>query len=263
MSQLGKRLVSSAVLISLSVYAIWGPLWFFFLASEFLIFCALREYYRLAETSGTPIESKIGITAGMLAPIALYYGVDLVFLIFTMMIVFLAYFRPERREHGLLGVALTFFGVFYVAWFFSHVILIRALTHGSEWIFYVVLLVKGGDAAAYFIGKKFGKTRLIEYISPNKSVEGAIAGFVATILLSFGSAAYLPAVHGLHLLVLGLVIGVLAPLSDLAESLIKRNAQIKDSGDVPGLGGILDVLDSLLLTVPFVYFYLVSIMGLR
>ncbi len=67
----------------------------------------------------------------------------------------------------------------------------------------------------------------------------------------------------IHLLVLGLVIGVLAPLSDLAESLIKRNAQIKDSGEVPGLGGILDVLDSLLLTVPFVYFYLVSIVGLR
>ncbi|MBP9865722.1 MAG: phosphatidate cytidylyltransferase [Candidatus Omnitrophica bacterium] len=263
MRQLGKRLISSAVLVSLSIYAMWGPLWFFFLASELLIFFALREYYRLAATAGAPIETKVGIVAGLLAPIALFYSVDLVFLVFATMMIFLAYFRRERREHGLLGVALTFFGVFYVSWFFSHVILIRALTHGSEWVFYVVLLVKGGDAAAYFIGKKFGKTRLIEYISPNKSVEGAIAGFAATLLLSFISSTYLPQVHWMHLLVLGLVIGVLAPLSDLAESLIKRNAQIKDSGEVPGLGGILDVLDSLLLTVPFVYFYLVSIMGLR
>jgi phosphatidate cytidylyltransferase len=263
MSQLSKRLISSAVLVSLSVYAMWGPMLFFFVASEFLIFCALREYYRLAATAGAPIESKVGITAGLLAPIALYYSVDLVFLVFTTMIIFLAYFRRERREHGLLGVALTFFGVFYVAWFFSHVIMIRALENGSEWVFYVVLLVKGGDAGAYFIGKKFGKTRLIEYISPNKSVEGAVAGFVTTLVLSFISISYLPQVDVIHLLVLGLIIGVLAPLADLAESLIKRNAQIKDSGEVPGLGGILDVLDSLLLTVPFVYFYLVSIMGLR
>lgn len=263
MSQLSKRLISSAVLVSVSVYAMWGPLWFFFLASEFLIFCALREYYRLAATAGAPIESKVGIAAGLLAPVALYYSVNLVFMVLAMMIIFLSYFRPERREHGLLGVALTFFGVFYVAWFFSHIILIRALENGSVWVFYVVLLVKGGDAGAYFVGKKFGKTRLIEYISPNKSVEGAIAGFLTTLLLSFVSSLYLPPVHGMHLLMLGLVIGVLAPLADLAESLIKRNAQIKDSGDVPGLGGILDVLDSLLLTVPFVHFYLVSIMGLR
>jgi len=263
MSQLQKRLISSAILITVTVYAMRGPLWFFFLAAEFLIFCALKEYYRLAEASGAPIEKNVGLTAGLLAPFALFYSVNLVYLVFTMMIVFLSYFRRDRREHGLVGVALTFFGIFYVAWFFSHVVLVRALDHGAAWVFYVVLLVKGGDAAAYFVGKKFGKTRLIEYISPNKSVEGAIAGFVATLLLSIFSQTYLPPVGLTHLIVLGVVIGILAPLSDLAESLIKRNAQIKDSGAVPGLGGILDVLDSLLLTIPFVYFYLFSIMGLR
>ncbi len=262
MSQLGKRLLSSAVLITIAVYAMRGPMWFFFLAVEVLIFGALREYYRLAATAA-PIESKTGIAAGLLTPFALYYSVDLVFLVFVTMLLFLSYFRPERREHGMLGVALTFFGVFYIGWFFSHVILIRGLQQGSAWVFYVVLLVKGGDAAAYFVGKKFGKTRLIEYISPNKSVEGAIAGFLATVLLSCLSAAYLPPVDLVHRVMLGIIVGVLAPLSDLAESLIKRNAQIKDSGEVPGLGGILDVLDSLLLTIPFVYFYLVRIVGLQ
>lgn len=262
MSQLGKRLLSSAILIPIAIFALYGPFWFFFLIAEVLILSALREYYRLASTAA-PIEKTAGMIAGFLTPFALYYSVDLVFLVFVTMILFLTYFRPERREHGMVGVALTLFGVFYIAWFFSHVILIRGLQNGSNWIFYVVLLVKGGDAAAYFIGKKFGKTRLIEYISPNKSVEGAIAGFIATLGLSVLSMLYLKDVPLIHFLLLGTVIGVLAPLSDLAESLIKRNAQIKDSGEVPGLGGILDVLDSLLLTIPFVYFYLVYMMGLR
>ena len=263
MSQLGKRLLSSAVLISVAVYAMWGPLWFFFLVAELLIFQALREYYRLAAKTGGWIDEKVGLGAGLIVPFALYFSVDLVFLVLATMLIFLVYFRPARREQALQGIALTFFGLIYVAWFFSHTILIRHLEHGSAWIFYVVLLVKGGDAAAYFCGKKYGRTKLIEHISPNKSVEGAIGGFWATLVLSLVSRVYLPGTAWIHLIFMGLLAGVLAPLSDLAESLLKRNVQVKDSGEVPGLGGILDVLDSLLLTIPMIYFYLVHIMGVR
>ncbi len=263
MSQLGKRLLSSAVLVSIAVYAMWGPLWFFFLIAEFLIFQALREYYQLAAKTGVWIDEKTGLGAGLMVPFALYFSVDLVFFVLTAMLFFLVYFRPKRREHALLGIPFTFFGLIYVSWFFSHVILIRHLEHGSAWIFYVVLLVKGGDAAAYFSGKKFGRTKLIEHISPNKSVEGALGGFAATFGLSIVSRAYLPEVGWIHLILMGILVGILAPLSDLAESLLKRNAQVKDSGYVPGLGGILDVLDSLLLTIPVVYFYLVHVIGLQ
>lgn len=263
MSQLGKRLLSSAVLITVAVFAMWGPLWFFFVVAELLIFGGLREYYRLAARTGVWTDSVIGIGAGLLMPFALYFSVDLIFTVLALLLIFLSYFRPERRDQALQGIPLTFFGLIYVSWFFSHIILIRHLERGPSWIFYVVLLVKGGDAAAYFFGKKFGRTKLIEHISPNKSVEGAVGGFIATFAFSLLSRAYLPGTSWVHLAVLGVLIGVLAPLSDLAESLLKRNVQVKDSGEVPGLGGILDVLDSLLLTIPVVYFYLAHVIGLR
>ncbi len=261
MSQLGKRLISSAVLISITMYAIWGPLWFFFLMAEVLIFFGMREYYRLASKTGIWVDTVTGLGAGLLIPFALYYSVDLVFIVLAVLLMFLSCFRTQRRDQALQGIALTFFGLIYVGWFFSHTILIRHLERGSFWVFYVVLLVKGGDAAAYFFGKKFGRTKLIEHISPNKSVEGAVAGFLATFGLSLVSRLYLPGTPWIHLALMGILVGVIAPLSDLAESLLKRNVQVKDSGDVPGLGGILDVLDSLLLTIPVVYFYLAHVMG--
>jgi len=86
-----------------------------------------------------------------------------------------------------------------------------------------------GDAAAYFIGKRFGTHKFIVHISPNKSVEGAIAGFLVTVLVSVLSKTYLFDVSVLHLLFLGAVLGIIGQLGDLAESLLKRNADIKDS----------------------------------
>jgi len=129
------------------------------------------------------------------------------------------------------------------------------------WVLYLVLLIKTGDAGAYFIGTKFGKTKLFESVSPNKSWEGAWGGFVTTVLLSLISSVYLRDVSFLHLLILGTVLGVIAQLGDLIESLMKRNVGVKDSGEVPGLGGILDVLDSLIFTTPFLYFYITFFIG--
>jgi phosphatidate cytidylyltransferase len=102
----------------------------------------------------------------------------------------------------------------------------------------------------------------LEHVSPKKSIEGAIAQMIATIALSVGSVFYLH-VPMLHLAILGAAVGFLALLGDLAESLIKRDVGVKDSGNVPGLGGMLDVMDSLLFTIPVVYFYLSVILGLE
>ncbi|MDD5671236.1 MAG: phosphatidate cytidylyltransferase, partial [Candidatus Omnitrophica bacterium] len=116
-------------------------------------------------------------------------------------------------------------------------------------------------AGAYFVGKNYGKIKLIEHISPNKSVEGAVGGFLTTVALSLLSFIYLPHVPFVHLLVLGILTGLLAQLGDLAESVMKRDAGVKDSGAVPGLGGILDILDSLILTIPFIYYYITIVLG--
>ncbi|MBI3998984.1 MAG: phosphatidate cytidylyltransferase, partial [Candidatus Omnitrophica bacterium] len=173
---------------------------------------------------------------------------------------FIFYFRPQLKEHALINTALSLFGLVYVAWFFSFLAKIRVLEHGALWVFYVILIIKAGDAGAYFIGKKFGSHKYIIHISPNKSVEGSIAGFVVTFLLSLLSKLYLKDIPLSHLAILGIVLGVLGQLGDLAESLLKRDAGVKDSGNIPGLGGVLDVLDSLLLAIPVTYYYLTVVL---
>jgi phosphatidate cytidylyltransferase len=258
-SSLVKRLTISAVLVPLSILTIFkAPAWVFFLVVECFVLIALYEFLKLAEKKKMEINLVLGLFFGALMPFSVYFSNESVVLATASVSLFIFNFHRRLREQALLSTAVTVFGIIYVAWFFSFFIKIRHLEHGAYWAFYTLLLVKGGDAGAYFIGRKYGRVKLIEHISPNKSVEGAWAGLVTTVLLSLISKTYLPHVPMYHLFFLGLAAGILSQVGDLAESLIKRDVGVKDSGEVPGLGGFLDVLDSLILTVPFVYCYLVT-----
>ncbi len=256
-SQLGKRLLSSAVLVSLTCYAIFlAPQWLFFSVIEIFAMIGLYEFFVIAEKKDILVNKFLGLFFGALMPFSVYYntapsGV----LAAACLILLVSNFYRKEKNQALLSTAVTVFGIIYVPWFIAHLLKIRSLPSGPYWAFYTILLIKGGDAGAYFIGRKYGRTKLIEHISPNKSVEGAVACLVTTVFLSFISKLYLPQASFFHLLVMGAGIGILSQLGDLAESLLKREAGIKDSGQIPGLGGILDVLDSLILTVPFVYYY--------
>lgn len=262
LSQLAKRLLSSAVLIAVTSYAIFfSPGWFFFLVVEMLILLGLNEFFVLAEKKGIVINRYLGLFFGGLLPFSFYFSADSLILMMACLSFFVFNFDKRLRSHALLGTAVSLLGIVYVAWFFSYFMKIRHLPNGPLWVFYTILLVKGGDAGAYFLGTHLGRIKLSEHISPHKSLEGAIGGFVTTLALSFLSKLYLPQVDFVHLAVLGIAVGILAQLGDLAESLIKRDAGVKDSGAVPGLGGMLDVLDSLLFSVPFVYYYLTTLPG--
>jgi phosphatidate cytidylyltransferase len=120
----------------------------------------------------------------------------------------------------------------------------------------ILLMTKLGDIGAYLIGVRFGKTLLIPRISPKKSVQGAIGGLIFTILGALMSKPFLHLGY-LPVMLMGLSLGVLGQLGDLSESLMKRDCNIKDSGNIfPGMGGFLDVMDSLLFTAPVFYFYM-------
>jgi phosphatidate cytidylyltransferase len=260
MKQLQKRLISSAVLISLTLVTIfYAPQWFFLLIVEVFVLLAFNEFLDLAQKKGIVIHRALGLFFAALIPVSFYFPLTSMILIIAFLSLFLIHFHPKLREHALVSTAVTIFGILYIPWFFSYLIKIRALENGPFWVFYTILLVKGGDAGAYFVGKNYGRMKLMEHVSPNKSIEGAVGGFLATVILSLVSKIYLPQVPLLHFLILGVLVGILAQLGDLGESLIKRNVGVKDSGYVPGLGGILDVLDSLLLTIPFVYYYITTI----
>lgn len=258
MSQLGKRLISSAILVSIAVSTIfYAPFWLFTLVVEALVLIALFEYLALAEKKGLPINKTEALVIGALIPLAFVFKMDLLALFGACLFLFIANFKKERLNQAFVSTSVSFLGVVYVAWFFSTLIYLRQIPHGAQWVFYAALVVKGGDAGAYFTGRKLGKAKLLEHVSPNKSVEGAIGGFLTSVVLSLISMAYIPSVGFHHFIFLGVLAGVISQLGDLSESLIKRDAGIKDSGAMPGLGGILDVLDSLLLTIPLVYFYLI------
>jgi len=181
---------------------------------------------------------------------------------------FLLHFKDV--SDALLHVAIEFFGVCYVSVPLSFMLAILypisstgMSWDGRWWLVYLIFVTKITDVAAYFVGRIWGRVKLAPFLSPKKTVEGAIAGVVSAVICSvfmsflghrIGSLLFhLPMISAI---ILGTFIGLAGEVGDLAESLLKRDAVVKDSNQLPGLGGILDMVDSLLLTAPIVYFYL-------
>lgn len=130
---------------------------------------------------------------------------------------------------------------------------------GSLLVGYVLATTKIGDMCAYFVGKGFGKYPLAPALSPNKTWEGAVASVIGTVITSVIFSTFMGrSFDFLESIFLGAIVGIVAIIGDLAESLLKRDAKIKDSNSLPGLGGVLDVLDSLLFTFPVVYVYFLT-----
>ncbi len=260
--QLARRLVSSAIFIALAFYTIFfAPGWLFVVVVEAFVVLGLIEYFNMAQKKGYAINRYLGLFFGFLIPLSLQFSAEAVIFTITVLSLCIYNFNKNLKDQALINTALTLFGLIYVAWLFSFLIKIRDFSNGPLWVFYLILIIKSGDATAYFIGKKFGRHKFIVHISPNKSVEGAIAGFLGTFIASLLSKFYLKDVPFSHLIVLGAVFGILGQLGDLSESLFKRDAGVKDSGQIPGLGGILDVIDSLLFCIPITYYYLTSFHG--
>jgi phosphatidate cytidylyltransferase len=159
------------------------------------------------------------------------------------------------------NIAITLLGTLYIGWLFSYLVLLRALTPHGAFLFLLMFTVWANDTVAYFFGKKFGRTQLSPYISPKKTVSGAVAGFLAALAVGyvFGmifEKTFVP-VNWPHYLIMGALIGIIGQISDLSESLIKRDAGVKDSSNlVPGHGGVLDRMDSFIFTAPVLYYYL-------
>jgi phosphatidate cytidylyltransferase len=163
----------------------------------------------------------------------------------------------KREKDTIVDIAVTVLGMIYVGWFFSYLIFIRSLTEHGGYLFFLLFTVWAMDIAAYLSGIVFGHTPLMPSISPKKTWEGAIAGFLVC-LIAAGIFSWTAQLEIWHALILGALIGVFGQVSDLIESLIKRDAGVKDSSNLfPGHGGVLDRIDSFILTGPLMYYYVV------
>ncbi len=148
-------------------------------------------------------------------------------------------------------------GLMYVGFLGSHIVLLRDADNGRDWVLLALFATFATDTAAYFVGRLLGRTKITPSISPGKTLEGSLGGFAAGLATVLILNWALDAGAGAEIIPLAFLLPALALLGDLAESLIKRGAGVKDASQVvPGHGGLLDRLDSLLFTIPLVYYYL-------
>ena len=152
--------------------------------------------------------------------------------------------------------ALTLAGALYAGWLLGHAVSLRALPDGLAWLALAVLMVWAADVSAYFAGRAFGRHPWWPRHSPKKTWEGYLAGVLAATLVAAILARLVLQINLLEGVLLGAVVGVLAPLGDLAESMFKRQVGVKDSSNlIPGHGGILDRIDTMVITIPLVYYW--------
>ena len=264
-SSLKKRLISSALILTLvTIIIFYSPNWAFSLLASAMIGCALWEFFDLAQKKGIFVYKYFGILIGMLVPVVLYFqsgiegyfAAEPFFIVIACLFTFVLLFMRRENSQALSSISVTMFGLLYIAWFFSFFVKLKFLPQGALLVTFLILVTKMGDVGAYFAGRSIGRHSLIPRISPNKTVEGTIGGLIASIATALISRSYLPNYSFLHLLTLGLLLGILAQVGDLAESLIKRDCSVKDAGNnISGFGGMLDVIDSLLFTAPIFYLY--------
>lgn len=169
----------------------------------------------------------------------------------------------RRPNLALPNLSSSVLCVLYVGWLFGyHLALLRQMTNGKEVIYLLVSIAWSSDIGAYLVGRKIGKHKVIVAISPKKSIEGYIAGLIFGVCASVGICYWLlPNVNLTHAIVIGSTMTIIGQLGDLAESVLKRSVNAKDSGKImPGHGGILDRCDSIIFITPALYYYLLYIL---
>lgn len=258
------------------VAVIFGPLivlcfWWghYFLLGLVLLIVLLSywEYARLVERKTMQAQLVPGLLA-VLSGVLLVYFLPSALVAWIFFFGTLFFFVEMYRKKGsaVLNLAATFFGSIYFTLFVGSFLLLRqlpalfGLTYDAagRWMLLIVLGTWLCDTAAYLYGSYFGRHKLIPRISPNKSIEGTIAGFIAAILAAYICHLWfvrdLPLIHSL---VLGAIVGSFGQYGDLFESMLKRDVDVKDSSRlIPGHGGILDRFDSLTISIPMAYLYL-------
>ncbi len=253
----------------------------YFFVIGFMALTALWEYFRMLDHDGIPNFQLTGlVTAAIFLGGSFYYfhtwspnlalDFELAILVLFIVVMFARQmFAPLRDRRPLQTMAYTLFGLLYIPWLFNFVTKILFLPArddlgdptGQYYVLFLLMVTKFSDMGAYLFGSLFGKHPLVPHISPKKTWEGFAGALITSTAASF--ALYwlipgkLPTFSVLDYAILGVGLGFAAIVGDLAESIVKRSTAIKDSsGALPGIGGTLDLIDSLLFTAPLLYFYM-------
>ena len=265
-----KRVASSIVLIPVFVWITTGAwAWVFQLLVVAASAVACRELARMFERTGRPISTwlTVGVGAALTASFAtsLYAGADgsgrwmptpeLALLVGVGVICSAPLWSAGRPL--VESTANTLFGAVYVGWLLGYAIWLQGRAGGPQLVLFLVGVTWAGESAAYLVGSSIGRHRLAPILSPRKTVEGAIAQVIVSVAAAMALGYWLlPACGLMGAAGAGAVLGVIGQVGDLAESAIKRSIGTKDTADlIPGHGGMLDRIDSLLFNAPALYLY--------
>ena len=286
-----RRLLSTLLLWAVILVAMFSGNHFvsdgaFILLVVFLALTGLVEFYGLAEKRGLHSFKISGVIGGLLLMLGTFFHLttnhlgindsparandfETGFIILFVLGLCVRQFVSKSNTAGLVAISTTLFGLMYVPWLFNFIQKINFFPFapgspaeaGKFFLLYFILITKFSDMGAYAVGSLIGKHKMIPRISPGKTWEG----FGGAILVSTGASvafvyffgAKMVGMNYLHAVILGVILSITAVIGDLIESLFKREAGVKDSGSLfPGIGGILDLLDSLLFNAPIMYLYL-------
>lgn len=253
-------LTAAVALPILILLILKGSIFLFTCFILLLCFLGLAEFFRMAIPE-RKLEGTVASLVGAFLPLAMFPPAGsrllpaLTALIIASALLFLFKLNDIKKTAG--EAALFMMGFFYVPLLLGHLILLRRLPYGTQWVFLIILIVMAGDSAAYYVGSSLGRRKLYPAVSPNKSMEGALGGLAGSLAGALiARATFFPVLGLTDCVLTTLFLGVLGQLGDLFESLLKRSFGVKDSGViVPGHGGILDRLDSVLFAAPAAYYY--------
>lgn len=225
--------------------------------------CAQREFYVMALPMERRAERLLGACFGSLLLVLIALAPPQYLPVWLAAGVLLPgcwyLFRFHQLEQVASDLALTLMGLLYLPFLLVHIAFLFQLPHGRDWIFLVLLVVMAADTAAYFVGSLIGRSKLYPAISPNKSWEGSSGGIVGSLLgATLAKFWFFPELSLVDIVLVGTLLSLSGQLGDLFESMLKRSFGVKDSGRmIPGHGGLLDRLDSLLFAFPTAYIYAV------
>ncbi len=273
---LKKRVITALWGIPLLVATIWfdTPLPWFTILMAIWGMLAVFEFYQLVAASKSSPLAYFGLiwtllfilsrNSDLLSRLEPYLDHNLLtplLLTSAVLLPLIWLLRQAQRKEAFISWAWTIGGILYVGWLLSYLVALRDLDEGRNWVFFALFTTFASDTAAFFVGRTWGKHRLAPHISPGKTQEGAIGGIIGAIIISLFFILPTPLTLRLNwgqVILLGLLTSIFGQLGDLVESLFKRNMGVKDSSNlIPGHGGFLDRIDSIIFAGIVVYYYAV------
>ena len=272
---LKKRIITSLWFVPLLVIVVWfgGEPGFTAFMVIFGILAAL-EFYRMVAMSKAPPLTYFGLiwtalfilsrNSELLAILEPRFNLSLVtplLLASAVVLSLIGLLSRRQKEGAFTSWAWTIAGILYVGWLLSHLVALRGLDAGRNWVFFALFTTWASDTTAFFIGRKLGRHKLAPNISPGKTWEGATGGILGAIIVSIlfftATPFHLPLTYW-QAIPLSILVSIFGQVGDLVESLLKRNMGVKDSGKLmPGHGGVLDRMDSIIFAGIVVYYYVI------